>query len=253
MKITLKGRADQDDPTVKDLTYVEMRKGGVSGISGVNESSTSYGDKEIDVDVEDSEGGQSSGNISVPTTTNNDTKLGEDTTKIYIQTLTFDMKFDTSSGTPIPCRQNEAFADYDMMSYVFRFKNLNGEQFDVVPSKVFMFEESDSVSILRFILKWPVNMGIIADPQWTGTKQNDKIPVEVYARTTSSFIYKLKNFRIGFCDCGQEVNGKCKKGVDVEDEIKAPMKPSPDTSGKQITHLTHVTMDIDHVPPCPCQ
>lgn len=266
MKITLEGEVSDEEipdsegrspgdegyvPTYKTgpLTYVEMRKGGVSGISGVNESSTSYGDKEIEVDVEDSEGGQSSGNISVPTTTNNDTKLGEDTTKIYIQTLTFDMKFDTSDGTPIPCRQNEAFADYDMMSYVFRFKNRYGEQFDIVPSKVFMISKG-SYAVLRFILKWPVNMGIIADPQWTGIGMGENVPVEVFARTTSNFIYKLTDIMMKFC-CGQDVNGTCKMSDNVEEDIKSPMDPSPDQSGNQVAHLTHVM--IDPRGNCPCQ
>ena len=221
-----------------------MRKGGVSGISGVNESSTSYGDKEIEVDVEDSEGGQSSGNISVPTVTNKDTKLGEDTTKIYIQTLTFDMKFDTSDGTPIPCRQNEAFADYDMMSYVFRFKNKYGEQFDIVPSKVFMISKG-SYAVLRFILKWPVNMGIIADPQWTGIGMKENVPVEVFARTASNFIYKLKDIMMKFCcsNGGQKSEGFSGCSDDVETDIKAPMKPSPDENGEQKAYLTHVMID----------
>ena len=269
MKITLEGEVSDEEildsegrspgdegyvPTYKTgpLTYVEMRKGGVSGISGVNESSTSYGDKEIEVDVEDSEGGQSSGNISVPTITNKDTKLGEDTTKIYIQTLTFDMKFDTSDVTPIPCRQNEAFADYDMMSYVFRFKNRYGEQFDIVPSKVFMISKGN-YAVLRFILKWPVNMGIIADPQWTGIGMKEKVPVEVFARTASNFIYKLKDIMMKFCcsNGGQKSEGFSGCSDDVETDIKAPMKPSPDENGKQKAYLTHVM--IGPMGNCDCQ
>lgn len=37
-------------------------------------------------------------------------------------------------------------------------------------------------------------MGILADPQWS--RGGDIVPVELFATTTSNFIYKLTNFRI---------------------------------------------------------
>jgi hypothetical protein len=37
-------------------------------------------------------------------------------------------------------------------------------------------------------------MGILADPQWA--RDGDMVPVELFATTTSNFIYKLTNFRI---------------------------------------------------------
>ena len=188
MKITLKGRTAASTAEA-ELTYVEMREDSVSGISGANSSS-------IDVVKGTTSVQTASGDtVNVPTTDVKveDTELGKDTTKIYMQTITFDMRFDTSSDTPIPDRQNESFADYSMMSYVFRFFNRNGEQFDVIPSEVFMFEESTNVNVLRFTLRWPVNMGIVADPQWSGNNMGESIPVEVYARTSSNFIYRLAN------------------------------------------------------------
>ena len=265
MRITLEGEVSDEEirdsegrnpgdegyvPTYKTgpLTYVEMRKGGVSGISGTNKESIAVTESSTTVTTE------SGDTVTVPTTDVDaeDVLLGEDTTKIYIQTLTFDMKFDTSEGTSIPCRQNEAFADYDMMSYVFRFKNRYGEQFDVVPSKVFMISKG-SYAVLRFILKWPVNMGIIADPQWTEIGMKESVPVEVFARTTSNFIYKLTNIRMAFCcsNGGQESEGFSGCSDDVETNIKAPMKPSPDESGEQKAYLTHVM--IDPSGNCPCQ
>ena len=107
-----------------------------------------------------------------------------------------------------------------------------------------------SYAVLRFILKWPVNMGIIADPQWTGIGMGENVPVEVFARTTSNFIYKLTDIMMKFC-CGQDVNGTCKMSDNVEEDIKSPMDPSPDQSGNQVAHLTHVM--IDPRGNCPCQ
>ena len=260
MKVTLNGKSSPESTEDEALTYVEMRKSASEGISAASadKGSISQGEPKIDeVTVIDKDGeviGTGKGDTEITQTNiEQDVQVGENNTKIYMQTITFDMKFDTSSDTSIQCRQNEAFADYDMMSYLFRFTNMYGEQFDVVPSTVFMIKEG-TTSILRFILKWPVNMGIIADVQWTDTDQRGTIPVEVYARTTSNFIYKLQGFKIGFC-CGQEVNGECKIDVDVEEDIKKPMNESPDKStGKPVRHLSHVAMDIDHTPsPCPCE
>jgi hypothetical protein len=78
-------------------------------------------------------------------------------------------------------------------------------------------------------------MGIVADPQWSGNNMGESIPVEVYARTSSNFIYRLANFRMAFC-CGQDVNGTCKRSSNVEDDIKTPMKPL-------VRHISHLRID----------
>ena len=112
-----------------------------------------------------------------------------------------------------------------------------------------------SYVVLRFILKWPVNMGIIADPQWTGIGMGESVPVEVFARTTSNFIYKLTNIMMKFCcgNGGQESEGFRGCSDDVETDIKAPMKPSPDENGEQKAYLTHVMINPDPSGKCPCQ
>ncbi len=109
------------------------------------------------------------------------------------QTLTIDMKLDERDSTSIENRQNQALADYETTSYVFKFKDKNNQTFDVSPSNVLKFEDGN-FSIVRFTLTWSSDMGILADPQWA--RDGDMVPVELFATTTSNFIYKLTNFRI---------------------------------------------------------
>ena len=99
------------------------------------------------------------------------------------QILTIDMKIEN--------QQNQALADYETTSYVFKFKDKNNQIFDVSPSDVLKLE-SENFSIVRFTLTWSSDMGILADPQWS----RDMVPVELFATTTSNFIYKLTNFKI---------------------------------------------------------
>lgn len=235
MKITTSGLTTDSDgrnpgdewyvETKGDLTYVEMRQSATEVISGLNASSVSVTTTDI------------SGTSAVGEIDKHDTELGENNTKLYMQTVTFDMRFNTSED--VSNRQNESFADYDMMSYTFRFRDTHGESHDVTPSNVYMFESGDYILILRFVLKWPVDMGILADPLWTGSGMNGSVPVEVYARAASGFIYKLTNFRMRF-GCGQYTEGGCKRSTKVEEEIKKPMNPSPNSSGEKITYLTDI-------------
>jgi len=109
------------------------------------------------------------------------------------QTLTIDMKLDERASTSIENRQNQTIADYETTSYVFKFKDKNNQIFEVSPSDVLKFEDGN-FSIVRFTLTWPSDMGILADPQWSRDK--DVVPVELFATTTSNFIYKLTNFKI---------------------------------------------------------
>ena len=101
------------------------------------------------------------------------------------QILTIDMKIEN--------QQNQALADYETTSYVFKFKDKNNQIFDVSPSDVVKLED-ENFSIVRFTLTWSSDMGILADPQWS--RGGDIVPVELFATTTSNFIYKLTNFRI---------------------------------------------------------
>lgn len=101
------------------------------------------------------------------------------------QILTIDMKIEN--------QQNQALADYETTSYVFKFKDKNNQIFDVSPSDVLKLEDGN-FSIVRFTLTWSSDMGILADPQWA--RDGDKVPVELFATTTSNFIYKLTNFKI---------------------------------------------------------
>lgn len=101
------------------------------------------------------------------------------------QILTIDMKIEN--------QQNQALADYETTSYVFKFKDKNNQIFDVSPSDVLKLE-SENFSIVRFTLTWSSDMGILADPQWS--RGGDMVPVELFATTTSNFIYKLTNFKI---------------------------------------------------------
>ena len=156
---------------------------------------------------------------------------GEEAT--YEQTLTFDMKFDESASTPIQNRQNQAFADYETVSYVFKFKDRDNQTFEVPPADVLKFLDGN-FSILRFIVKCPSDMGILADPQWTGENMRGSVPVEVFATTSSNFIYKLANIKILF-DCGsggQEWNGSRGCFNDVEN-----LKNRMESSHKYKTYL----------------
>jgi len=118
-------------------------------------------------------------------------------TKVFTQVLTFEMLFDTRPSTNVQDRENGTFADYDMMSYVFRFKSKNGEQFDVSPTDVEFDLKGDADtgnpnSSLKLTVIWPSNMGIIIDDQWSGSN----IPCELFARTPSNFTYRLSKFKI---------------------------------------------------------
>ena len=234
MKITLEGVESETSTTIVPLTYVEMHEGAAEGISGLNDSSVSVDEGDI------------CGTTVVSDIEKEDVELGKDTTKIYLQTLTFDMKFDVRETTHIPDRQNEAFADYAMMSYVFRFHDQYGSEYDVIPSTVFLIDDSvdcggGPAKILRFILKWPTNMGIIADKQWTGPGMSRSVPISVFARTPSNFVYKLTSFSMAFCCPNGQDPGGCSDNV--EEEIKKPMEKSPDDDGNPVRYISHLRID----------
>ena len=144
------------------------------------------------------------------------------------------MYFDLRDCVPIDKRQNETFTNFDMMSYVFRFYNIFEEQYDVTPSEIRMLKKGTEAVIVRFVLKWPTNMGIIADKIWTGERMETPIPMELYVKTTSNFVYKLTGFKIKMCcDNGGQEPGGC---GDI-DEIKENMDEAlPGNPNRYYTH-----------------
>ena len=130
MKVTLQGQPTEASQDVSALTYVEMRRDYRKDISAasVDNGSLSHG-------TEHKEEQTACGDtVSFDVQTTNlgpDTRVGEDSTRIFSQVITFDMAFDTRETTEVPNRQNEAFADYSMMSYTFRFTSAQNEEFDI--------------------------------------------------------------------------------------------------------------------------
>lgn len=214
-----------------DGTYVQKRKGAANPITGVTDVNSSTGQTHDGVNTGDT--------IDVVTDVNAETgQTGEDTTEIFIQTLTFDMYFDLRECVPIDKRQNETFTNFDMMSYVFRFYNIYNEQYDVTPSEIRLLKkvsgEKVIAAIVRFVLKWPANMGIIADKIWTGEGMGHEIPTELYVKTPSNFVYKLTGFKIKVCcNNGGQEPGRC----DDINKMKKDMKEAlPDDPHRYYTH-----------------
>lgn len=204
-----------------DGTYVQKRKGAANPITGVTDVNSSTGQTHDGVDTGDT--------INVVTDVNAETgQTGEDTTEIFIQTLTFDMYFDLRECVPIDKRQNETFTNFDMMSYVFRFYNIFEEQYDVTPSEIRLLKNGTEAVIVRFVLKWPTNMGIIADKIWTGEGMATPIPMELYVKTTSNFVYKLTGFKIKMCcDNGGQEPGGCGDVNDIKENMDEALPGKP--------------------------
>ena len=219
------------------LTYVEMKKSNATPINAVSSVTPHNSSVELE-----------SGRTTSVTTgvTSESGEVGEDTTKLFYQTMTFEMFFDTSDNVEVPKRQNEAFANYDMMSYVFRFIRGDNQQFDVSPSKVERINNGD-VSVIRFTLNWPLNMGVLMDKEWTNNTEGKPIECEVYARTNgSNFVYKLSRFHIAIA-CGCQAPSGC--GTEPQD-VKDAMDDDKYESGKK--HLTHCFMYGSSQSGCKC-
>ena len=120
-------------------------------------------------------------------------------TLFHNQVLTFRMKFDMS-GTP-PNWQCQAFASYDIMSYIFKFSDKNNRNIYYINcNEFYVTKQSDLVYYIDYVVKWTQDMGILADPNW---QNNTK--VEIYAKTPSNFTYKVSQFLLEFnADTGQE-------------------------------------------------
>ena len=126
-------------------------------------------------------------------------------TKIHIQVLAFRMKFSTT-GLPTAW-QCQAFANYEMMSYIFKFTD-NANNIYYVNCNEFYFSKKsrDDVYFLDFVVKWTQNMGIMIDNNWSSGAL-----VEIYAKTPSNFTYKLSEFTIALDNQCYQVNdrGEC--------------------------------------------
>ena len=120
---------------------------------------------------------------------------GED--KVHVQIITFDFVIHTNK--PPEESESEAFTDFQMMSYVFRFKNTLGDIFDIQPTEI-EHEESQDCIVLHFTIRWTTSMGVLADDEW---KDGTIVSLYVkYAETHSNFTYKLQEFRLAYS--GQE-------------------------------------------------
>ena len=198
------------------LSYVEMR---------VSSSANPTYDVDVpDVQVTGTGTGQ---NVSVSTTTESIT--GQDTTRLFTQTLSFRMKFDTRSGTSVDERQCEAFADYQMMSYTFRFENRNGDKFDISPSSVDGKIADDGWLYVTFTVKWIQSMDIMGDESWIRGIRN-YVNCTLFARTKTNFIYKLNTFKIYY-------KGQYGEGMGPGGDIKT-IKESMKQDTKYITLVT---------------
>lgn len=120
-------------------------------------------------------------------------------TLFHNQVLTFRMKFDMS-GTP-PNWQCQAFASYDIMSYIFKFSDKNNRNIYYINcNEFYVTKQSDLVYYIDYVVKWTQDMGILADENW---RNNTK--VEIYAKTPSNFTYKVSQFLLEFnAATGQE-------------------------------------------------
>lgn len=133
------------------------------------------------------------GSITVPTNeATPSTGSVENSTDMYIQTITFDMFFNLNE-TNVEKRENAVFENYEMMSFVFKFKNRRGEWFEIAPSEV-VGDKDGGIRNIHFVCKWSTNMGIIADKDVWG----ESFDCELYAKTSNQFVYKLAVFKVNY-------------------------------------------------------
>ena len=160
-------------------SYVEYKR--IDTITPVNEpdSGNSTAHSELEYDGENIIGV----NTEVEVASQERNAPGEG--MLYTQTLCFEMKFDVDKE---PNKiQNCAFADTNMMGYIFEFvDNQGGNRYFINCSDV----EASGNLILRFNVKWDQNMGILNDEKWTSSGAN-RVRMAIYAKTPSNFTYKL--------------------------------------------------------------
>ena len=108
--------------------------------------------------------------------------------KNYIQVITFQMLFHKDANPEDA--ESQAFANYRMMGYTFRFRNNRGDEFDIQPTNIVGADNGNTLT-LSFTVRWNSSMGILADIQWQGNTK-----CTLFAKTQSGFIYRLNNFSI---------------------------------------------------------
>jgi len=174
-------------------TYIECRAG--STVIKDVPTPTGEGTASIEKDPETGEV-EPSAEVTVKT----EPKNYSGDVKTYIQVITFEMIFNTAAAPTES--ESQAFANYQMMGYTFRFRDGNNDEYDIQPTNITPTENGKNV-ILSFTVRWTAGMGVLADSKWNSQKDG-KCECAVYAKTQSEFIYKLKYFNISYG--GQEGN-----------------------------------------------
>ena len=117
--------------------------------------------------------------------------------KVYIQTLSFEMRF-KKDGHPCEDMHNYYFADYYLMAYIFEFMDNYGNKYFINCSDLLIYPDGDDYMIIQFTVKWTQDMGILNDKKWTN-EGTQPVKMAIYAKRPNNFTYKLGNnfFEIG--------------------------------------------------------
>ena len=107
--------------------------------------------------------------------------------KMYTQVLAFEMKFDTAIEDPQKM-QNCVFSETDRMGYVFEFVDASDNKYFIEEGIEISKEDKGNYILVKFIVKWDQNMGILQDRKWNNGNQ---VRMAIYAKTPSNFTYKL--------------------------------------------------------------
>ena len=109
---------------------------------------------------------------------------------VCVQTVTFSMclPIDSTPSNSV-C---EAFADYSSMAYTFKFKNENGDVYELRPS-VSVDTSDESYPKVLFTVKWTQDMGVMADSGWRSSTK-----CTIIAKTRSNFTYKINEIDFTF-------------------------------------------------------
>ena len=140
---------------------------------------------------------------------------GTSENKLHIQLITFD--FVIPKNVEPEESVSEAFTDFQMMSYIFKFTNDNGDTFDIQPTEI-TYDDSSTCIVLHFSLRWTTSMGVLADKEW-----KDKTIVSLYvkyAETQSNFTYKLKEFYLNYKDQEGDYDPESKTSTMQDNERK---------------------------------
>lgn len=127
-------------------------------------------------------------------------------TKLFNQVITLTLKFNVADGIAPENKNCEALMDSSSMSYKFFFKNERGDQYDIVPSEVFVPTGQTGNNVyMRFTIRWGADMGILSDDAWKGGSCKCSF---MASSTISNFIYRTDFFTIN-------VDGNAKTREDI--------------------------------------